>query len=85
MYRYYRCRSTAGGLEPCKGVLVSAGVIETAVLSAVGLEKTELSSKEEEAAVRRMVFSPETGRIKIELQPGADAAEDLEPQVSGRV
>jgi site-specific DNA recombinase len=41
IYRYYRCRSTAGGLEPCKGVLVSAGVIETAVLSAVGLEKTE--------------------------------------------
>jgi hypothetical protein len=34
------------------------------VLSAVGLEKTELSSKEEEAAVRealrRVVFSPDT-------------------------
>ena len=89
IYRYYRCRSTAGGTEPCKGVLVSAGVIEMAVLSAVGLEKTELSSKEEEAAVReairRVVFSPETGRIKIQLQPGADAAEDLERQVSGRV
>jgi hypothetical protein len=69
---------------------VSAGVIETAVLSAVGLEKTELSSeKEEEAAVReairRVVFSPETGRIKVELQPGADGAEDVEGQVSGRV
>jgi len=89
IYRYYRCRSTAGGREPCRGVLVSAGVIETAVLSAVGLEKTELSSKEEEAAVReairRVVFSPETGRIKVELQPGADGAEDLEGQVSGRV
>jgi hypothetical protein len=69
--------------------LVSAGVIETAVLSAVGLEKTELSSKEEEAAVReairRVVFMPETGRIKIQLEPGADAAEDLGGQVSGRV
>ncbi len=68
---------------------MSAGVIETAVLSAVGLEKTELSSKEEEAAVRdairRVVFSPETGRITIELQPVTDAAEDLEGQVSGRV
>lgn len=89
IYRYYRCRSTAGGLEPCKGVLASAGVIETAVLSAVGLEKTELSSEEEEVAVReairRVVFIPETGRIKIQLQPGADAAEDLEGQVSGRV
>lgn len=51
IYRYYRCRSTAGDREPCNGVLVSAGVIETAVLSAVGLEKTELSSKEEEAAL----------------------------------
>jgi hypothetical protein len=27
----------------------------------------------------------ETGRIEIEFQPGADAAEDLEGQVSGRV
>lgn len=89
IYRYYRCRSTSGGREPCKCVLVSAGVIETAVLSAAGIEKAELSSKEEEAAVReairRVVFSPDTGRIKIEFQPGADAAVDLEGQVSGRV
>ncbi len=74
---------------PYEGILVSVGVIETAVLSAVGLETTELSSKEEEAtfreAIRRVVFIPETGRIKIEFQPGADAAEDLEGQVSGRV
>jgi hypothetical protein len=34
---------------------VNAGVIETAVLSAVGLEKTKLSSKEEEAAVREAI------------------------------
>lgn len=45
LYRYYRCRSTAGGLEPCKGVLVSAGVIETAVLSAVGLRRPNSAPK----------------------------------------
>lgn len=32
-----------------------------------------------------MIFSPKTGRITIEFQPGADAAEGLEGQVSGRV
>ena len=68
---------------------MSAGVIETAVLSAVGIKKAELRSKEEEAAVRealrRVVFSPDTGRTKIEFQRGADAAVDLEGQVSGRV
>jgi hypothetical protein len=32
---------------------VSAGVIETAVLLAVGFEEAELSSKEEEPAVRK--------------------------------
>lgn len=81
IYRYYRCRSTAGGREPCKGVLVSAGEIETAVLSAVGLKKAGLSSKEEQAAlqeaIRRVVFSADTGRIKIEFQPSANAAKGL--------
>ena len=89
IYRYYRCRSTAGGREPCKGVLVNAGKIETAVLSAVGLESTGLSSREEQAAlrgaIRRVVFSADTGRIKIEFQPDASPAEDLDGQVSGRV
>jgi len=31
VYRYYRCRSTAGGWKPC-GTQVSAGVLEHAVL-----------------------------------------------------
>lgn len=31
IYRYYRCRSTASGREPCRGVLISAHEIETAV------------------------------------------------------
>jgi hypothetical protein len=44
IYRYYRCRSTAGGREPCKGVLVSAYEIESAVLEAAGVEQTGLTS-----------------------------------------
>src|SRR5438105_12814910 len=48
IYRYYRCRSTAGGREPCKGVLVSAPEIESAVLQAAGVGQTGLTSKEEE-------------------------------------
>jgi len=89
IYRYYCCRSTAGGREPCKGVLVNAGEIETAVLSAVGLEKAGLNSKEEEAAlrnaIRRVVFDADGGRIKIEFQPGTRAAGDFGALVSGRV
>jgi len=83
------CRTIAGGREPRKGVLVNAGEIETAVLSAVGLESTGLSPREEHAAlreaIRRVVFSADTGRIKIEFQPDASPAEDLDGQVSGRV
>ena len=33
---YYRCRSTAGGREACKGVMVHAHEIETAVLPEIG-------------------------------------------------
>jgi hypothetical protein len=71
-YRYDRCRSTAGGREPCKGVLISAHEIETAVLKAAGLE-AGLNSKEDEVAlrnaIRSVVFQPGVGRrIKIEFR-----------------
>lgn len=35
-YRYYRCRSTAGGLPPCAGVRVPAHEIEAFVVANVG-------------------------------------------------
>jgi len=77
IYRYYRCRSTAGGREPCKGVLVSASEIESVVLQAVGLEQTGLTSKEEEialrSALRQVVFKADTGRIEILFQPSRSA------------
>lgn len=73
IYRYYQCRSTAGGREPCKGVLVRAHEIESAVLEAAGLEQSGLTSKEEEAAfqsaIRQVVFEADTRRIQIEFRP----------------
>ncbi|MCC6391845.1 MAG: recombinase family protein [Bryobacterales bacterium] len=77
IYRYYRCRSTAGGREPCKGVLVRAHEVESAVLQAAGLEQSGLTSKEEEAAfqsaIRQVVFEADTGRIQIEFRPGVSS------------
>ena len=89
IYRYYRCRSTAGGREPCKGVLVGAYEIESAVLEAAGVEQTGLTSKEEEAAlqaaIRRVVFKADVGRIEIEFLPGVRGAKALAPEVLGKV
>lgn len=73
IYRYYRCRSTAGGREPCKGVLVNAPEIENAVLQASGIEQAGLTSKEEEAALqsalRQVIFKADAGSIEIEFEP----------------
>ena len=88
VYRYYRCRSTAGGRDPCKGVLVSAHEIETAVLQAAGVEQTGLTSKEEEVAlrnaIRQVAFEADTERIEIEFKPGG-VAERLASEVLGKV
>ena len=78
--RYYRCRSTAGGREPCKGVMVAAHEIETAVLSQIGVS-AKLLSKEQEAAVkeriRGIVYEADTGKLRIEMiKPPDDSARD---------
>jgi hypothetical protein len=76
IYRYYRCRSNAGGREPCKGVLVSAPEIENVVLQAAGLEQTGLLSQEAEAALHaaleQVVFQADTGRIEILFKPSGN-------------
>lgn len=73
IYRYYRCRSTAGGRERCKGVLVGAHEIESAVLQAAGIEHAGITSKEEEAALhdalQQVVFEADTGRIEMLFRP----------------
>jgi len=77
--RYYRCRSTAGGREPCKGVMVAAHEIETAVLSQIG-GRAHLLSKEQAAAVkervRGIVYDAETGKVRIEIKPPDGSARD---------
>jgi site-specific DNA recombinase len=70
IHGYYRCRSTAGGREACKGVMISAYEIETAVLSEIG-GGPKLTSKEQQAAVREAVraavYDAPSGNVKIEL------------------
>lgn len=78
--RYYRCRSTARGREPCKGVMVAAHDIETAVLSQIG-GCAHLLSKEQAAAVkervRGIVYCADTGKVRIEMiKPPDDSARD---------
>jgi site-specific DNA recombinase len=70
IHGYYRCRSTAGGREACKGVMISAYEIETTVLSEIGAGP-KLTSKEQQAAVREAVraavYDAPSGNVKIEL------------------
>jgi len=40
VYRYYRCRSTAGGRPPCQGVQYPAGEVEEAVRDALADTRT---------------------------------------------
>jgi site-specific DNA recombinase len=81
--RYYRCRSTAGGREPCKGVMVDAHTIETTVVREIGADPN-LLSKEQAAAVkervRRIVYDADTGNVRIEMikPPDCSARDEAE-------
>lgn len=70
VHGYYRCRSTAGGREACKGAMISAYEIETAVLLEIGV-RPKRTSKEQQAAlreaVRAAVYDAASGKVKIEL------------------
>lgn len=78
---YYRCRSTEGGREPCKGVMVPAHDADTAVLSAIGAD-AHLPSQEQAAAVRRavrnVVYDAESGKRAIALITPPDHSADDE-------
>lgn len=67
---YYRCRSTAGGREACKGVMVSAPKIENLVLSKIGASP-RLVTRERVAllqeTVREIVYEATSGKVKITL------------------
>jgi len=67
---YYRCRSTAGGREACKGVMISAYEIDTAVLSEIGVDPKRIAEEQQSAvreAVRAAVYDAASGNVKIEL------------------
>lgn len=89
IYCYYRCRSTAGGRDPCKGALVSAGEIDHAVLEAAGIKDKWLTSKEQEAAVRgvirQIVYKAAKQRVEIEFRPGTAIGERLADGVLSKV
>jgi site-specific DNA recombinase len=66
--RYYRCRSTAGGVERCKGVMVDAYEVETAVLLQIG-GKPEATSAEQievvQQKVREVVYEPASRKMRV--------------------
>lgn len=53
---YYRCRSTAGGREACKGVMINAGEVEMAVLREIGGDM-RMVSREQTARVKEVLRS----------------------------
>ncbi len=76
---YYRCRSTAGGREACEGVMISAGEVEAAVLTEIGVGLS-LVSKEQTAkvkeALRFVTYDATSGMLKlVRIEPaGEDVA-----------
>ena len=61
VYRYYRCRATAGGRPPC-GYQVAAGTIEAAVADQLPREhREELDSHRIREHVERVVYEDESG------------------------
>ncbi len=85
--RYYRCRSTAGGRKPCKGVMVNAYAIETAVLAELGVG-SRLFSKEQSDAVkertRKIVFDAASGKVRIEMIKPPDGSARGEAEAAGQ-
>ena len=68
VYRYYRCRATAGGRPPC-GYQVAAGHIETAVADQLpGHFRHDLDSERIHQHVESVVYDDETGTVTIRLK-----------------
>lgn len=69
MHLYYRCRSTAGGQTPCKGVMVPAFKIESLVLSKLpaNIRITHDQAARLREAVREIVYDAASGKVKISL------------------
>jgi site-specific DNA recombinase len=67
VYRYYRCRATAGGRPPC-GYQVAAGIIEAAVADQLPRRhRDELDSRRIREHVERVVYEDDFGVVTIRL------------------
>jgi hypothetical protein len=65
VYRYYRCRATAGGRPPC-GYQVAAGTIEAAVADQLPREhRGELDSHRIREHVESVVYEDASGTVTI--------------------
>ena len=85
--RHYRCRSTAGGREPCKAVMVSTYDADTAVLRAIGADRQLTSQAQREAirrTVRSVVYDAERGNLTIAVVKLPDGSADDEVAEVGR-
>lgn len=69
VYRYYRCRATAGGRPPC-GYQVSAGLLENAVADHFpNRTRDECISQRIKQLVEHVVYNPATRGVRIEWRP----------------
>jgi hypothetical protein len=68
VYRYYRCRATAGGRPPC-GYQVAAGTIEVAVADQLPREhRKELDSHRIREHVERVVDEDDSGTVTVTIR-----------------
>ena len=72
VYRYYRCRSTAGGRPPC-GYQIAAGAIESAVANVLPrAHRDELDSHRIRTHVESVLYDNETWTVTVRLVPEDD-------------
>ncbi|MCZ2150027.1 MAG: zinc ribbon domain-containing protein [Bryobacterales bacterium] len=69
VYRYYRCRATAGGRSPC-GYQISAGLLKNAVGAQLpNRTRDDFVSQRIRQLVDHVVYDPRSGRIRVQLRP----------------
>jgi hypothetical protein len=72
VYRYYRCRATAGGLPPCR-YQVAAGTLESAVADVLPrVHRDELDSHRIRTHVESVLYDNETWTVTVRLVPQDD-------------
>lgn len=76
IYRYYRCRSTAGGRKPC-GLQVSAQNIEEAVCRELrALRGVSVEPRQIRDHVESIVYDPRDQSVRARFIPGPESEAD---------